>query len=134
MTAAELPVLKCHVCGTELEGDDYHDDHEPGCLGVCCRCNLPACPEHCGVCSPRRRRPITLEEYDQRRRAPKPHPTRTVDLEDLRKISLRPAVLYYASRLLREGRTLETVALELKLTPEQIAYVDELTRPEETAS
>jgi site-specific DNA-methyltransferase (cytosine-N4-specific) len=59
---------------------------------------------------------------------------RTVDLEDLRKIELRPAVLYYASRLLREGRTLETVALELKLTPEQIAYVDELTRPEETAS
>lgn len=58
-------------------------------------------------------------------------PSRTIDLEDLRALSLKPAVLYYASRLLREGRELADVALELKMTPEQAAYLDEKTRPEE---
>ena len=80
-----------------------------------------------------------LESLEGKGRKPsdpvgKGEPRRTIDLEDLRALGLKPAVLYYASRLLREGRELPDVARELKLTPEQTAYIDEKTRPEEAAS
>lgn len=54
----------------------------------------------------------------------------TVDLKDLSRVNLKPAILYYVSRQIVEGRTLEDLTLEQKLTPEQVAYVTELINPQ----
>jgi site-specific DNA-methyltransferase (cytosine-N4-specific) len=51
----------------------------------------------------------------------------TVDLGDLRRVGLKPAVLYHATRLIADGAEIEDVARKLKLTDDHRAYIDELT-------
>lgn len=50
----------------------------------------------------------------------------TVDLKDLSRVGLKPATLYYVSRELTKGRTLEGLTLEQKLSVEQVEYLEEL--------
>jgi DNA modification methylase len=57
----------------------------------------------------------------------------TVDLKDLSRVGLKPATLYYVSRELTKGRTLEDLAREQKMTSEQVAYVEELLEAEPRA-
>lgn len=52
-----------------------------------------------------------------------------VTLGDLAAINLRPAVFYYAARRIADGELLDLVAQDLKLTTEQVSYIDERTRP-----
>lgn len=56
-----------------------------------------------------------------------------VDLKDLSRVGLKPATLYYVSRQITAGWTLEDLALEQKLTPEQVAYLEELLASEATS-
>lgn len=45
--------LVCAHCGTEL-GDDRHDDHQDGCTGPPCSCDVPSCPGCCHRCDDHR--------------------------------------------------------------------------------
>lgn len=54
----------------------------------------------------------------------------TVSLTDLRAVNLRPAVFYRVLRQLTDGATLETLTVEHRLTPDQVDYVDRITKPD----
>jgi len=54
----------------------------------------------------------------------------TVTGTDLAAIGLKPAVFYYACRRITAGETLEAIALDLKLEPAHVAYIDQRTAPD----